>query len=373
MKVCLVTEKYPPRRSGIGDYTYNLSKILSERMEISVITSGGVQSSADVYPILSSNLLSSLKQTISIIRECNYDIIHFQSPESRKGQYILFFPLVLRLIFRKKRIVTTMHEYSDISLFWRMGMIPSILFSHHVIVVDGEYISDIRRMLPLSPDKFSFISNGYNVTQPVIPENVNIIRHWLSSSEKEILMGFFGFVYPGKGIETVLYALSDLLKSCCLKTKFVIIGGISDVNPEYFGRIQALISSLEISKYVHITGYLDDATAVNYLAAMDYFVFPFTHGYSLRNSSTFAVISVNKPFITTKRGGNKPLDVAGILYIDNSEDIVSLKKLIVSYQNGDRKMFDTNYTTLDFSWKRVVDEHIVIYDRLLQGNGKNIY
>lgn len=361
MKVCLVTEKYPPLRSGIGDYTFNLSKKLSDTVDVSVVTSNHVQSSVDIYPILSSNLFTSLKQTISIIRERDCDIIHFQSPESRKGLYILIFPIIFRLIFRKKHIVTTLHEYSDISLFWRMGMLPAIFFSHHLIVVDGEYISDIRRILPLNSEKFSFIVNGHNIAQPVIQEETNVIRYQLSSSENEILMGFFGFVYPGKGIENVLYVLSDILNSGELKTKFIIIGGISDVNPEYSNEIRALISSLGISNYVHITGYLDDATAINYLAAMDYFVFPFARGYSLRNASTLAVISVDKPFITTKRRGKKTLVADGILYIDSSEDRDSLKKLVLAYQNNERELFNTNYAALDFSWKRVADEHLMVY------------
>ena len=361
MKICIISQKYPPLKSGIGDYTKNLCVELSKEHEILLISSKEISSEKNIYPVLKGTILSDSVRILRIILMNNVSVVHFQSPENRQGLYILLTPILLRLSRQKVKIITTLHEYSDINLFWKLGMATTIIFSHRIVVVDDEYKEDIVKIHPFSKKKLFTIHSAQNTPLDINAKNIITIHSKLSNNGRYILMGFFGFLYHSKGVENILYSMHQLLLKNQLNTKLIIIGGSSEIDPEYGLMIMELIHSLKLDEWVITTGYIDDKLIADYLSSIDYFVYPFEHGYSLRNASLMASISLNKPVVTTMRKGKKPIEANGIFYLTKPSSHDELIQYILDFQDKESTLYLTDYSMLNYSWDKTAKEHLKIY------------
>ena len=158
--------------------------------------------------------------------------------------------------------------------------------------------------------------------------------------------------------------MRDLKINNKLKTRCIILGGTATGGGAYIQSLHTLIQQYELSDFVVFTGYIGQMEANNYIAAMDFMNHPFVDGYSPKNSSMIAVISMDKPIITTKRMGKKTHDVKGIYYLDKASDKVQMKEYVCNFQDHPNLFTDVDYTGLDYSWERNGMEHMCVYDHL---------
>jgi polysaccharide biosynthesis protein PslF len=135
-------------------------------------------------------------------------------------------------------------------------------------------------------------------------------RARLGLADSTFVLAFFGYVYPGKGVETLLQALSRLHKSGRDVALLMVGGGRGetttspgdDRHAEFGERLRQQSRDLGLDGRVHwLAGYASgaDGPAEDLLAA-DAAALPFDDGVELRRSSVAVVAAAGLPIITTQ-------------------------------------------------------------------------
>lgn len=179
--------------------------------------------------------------------------------------------------------------------------------SDSIIVLSDFHLDELVKCNPKVGDKSLLLP-----PPPILrmaEGSANAIRRMgrvrLGLADDCFVVAFFGYVYPGKGLETLMRAFSRV---CRDKTelRLVIIGGVADLAfqgfASYADEMKRLACELEIAERVVWTGAFpwdSDAGSV-YLHAVDLCVLPFDRGLALNNSSFSAVAAHGLPVISTR-------------------------------------------------------------------------
>ncbi len=126
----------------------------------------------------------------------------------------------------------------------------------------------------------------------------------------EFLLVYYGYIYRGKGIETLLRAVATVSQRLP-ELRLAIVGGsvghkanqdFNDSSEQYMLQVQSLASELGIEKRVIWTGLCPPEREEGslYLRAGDVAVLPFDSGVFLNNSSFAAAVTHALPVITTR-------------------------------------------------------------------------
>jgi glycosyltransferase involved in cell wall biosynthesis len=130
-------------------------------------------------------------------------------------------------------------------------------------------------------------------------------RKTLGAAPDDFLLSYIGFIYPGKGLDTLLRAFREVAKERP-NVRLAMIGGSLGREfpdqPNYLERMQALAKELGVEDKVVWTGeyFWDREDASVYLRASDACVLPFENGVFLNNSSFSSAANHGLPVITTQ-------------------------------------------------------------------------
>lgn len=127
-------------------------------------------------------------------------------------------------------------------------------------------------------------------------------------ADKQTLIGFFGFIYPYKGLETLIDAAAMLARTLSRDWRICLIGGTGDSylralgQEAYPDKLRKRAREAGIEHRLIWTGFLnqEDDTASCCLSALDLCVLPFDSGVHLNNSSFAAAALHGLPIITTQ-------------------------------------------------------------------------
>jgi glycosyltransferase involved in cell wall biosynthesis len=129
-------------------------------------------------------------------------------------------------------------------------------------------------------------------------------REKLDVKSDDFLLVYYGYVYPGKGVETLFQSL-QLVSQKRDNVRLIIVGGMmekSDAQRNYAREIRALPQRLGIEDKVTWVGELppDTDEASVYLHASDASVLPFDIGVRCNNTSFVGIVAHGLPTITTQ-------------------------------------------------------------------------
>jgi len=121
-------------------------------------------------------------------------------------------------------------------------------------------------------------------------------RAVLGLSDKEVVVGYFGYIYWMKGMETLLEAFGRLASD----TRLVIIGGSKDM--VYLNKLKELSQTAGGADRIIWVGHCKPEEELGSLClrALDICVLPFNDGVRLNNSSFSVAASHGLPIITTR-------------------------------------------------------------------------
>jgi glycosyltransferase involved in cell wall biosynthesis len=147
------------------------------------------------------------------------------------------------------------------------------------------------------------------VLRPVHPDETAraLVRQRLGAAAGMCLLAYFGFVYPGKGVDTLLAALAELVRAG-RPVRLLMAGGgrarsdagLPVLTPYETGLAERAAALGVAGHVVWAQGYAAgaDSVAMELLAA-DIAVLPFDDGAELRRSSIAVVAELGLPLITT--------------------------------------------------------------------------
>jgi glycosyltransferase involved in cell wall biosynthesis len=129
-------------------------------------------------------------------------------------------------------------------------------------------------------------------------------REGLGLKSDDFVITFFGYLYPIKGIDTLLRAFAEI-SAQRPNAKLLFIGGKVGLAVEggasYFDEMQALAKQLHIDQRTIWTGSFksEEEDASLYLHASDVCVLPFLEGVQLNNSSFASMVAHGLPILVT--------------------------------------------------------------------------
>lgn len=176
--------------------------------------------------------------------------------------------------------------------------------SSRIIALSRPHLDAFAAALPQAAAKSVLIPPpAIMMLAPDTPEVREAGRQQLGISDNQFLFAYFGYLYRGKGVDTLLRAFA-LVAARHDEARLAIIGSISPVEDgaNYHAMLRRLVTELGLDSKVIFTGKFDwDSTQGSvYLRAADAGVLPFDVGTQLNNSSFAGVVTHGLSVVTTK-------------------------------------------------------------------------
>jgi glycosyltransferase involved in cell wall biosynthesis len=163
------------------------------------------------------------------------------------------------------------------------------------------------------------------------------VRDAIGATERDFVLIYWGYIYPGKGVETLLQAFQIV----CHRNenmRLILVGGSLEIPNQncgdYFQMVQRLSQMPGIADKVTWTGHFnwDSDEGSRYLHAGDACVLPFDYGVTLNNSSLAAASTHGVPVISTElpKGRDEALEHGRNIYLCRPRDPQMLAEAIQS-------------------------------------------
>lgn len=188
-------------------------------------------------------------------------------------------------------------------------------------------------------------------------------------SPETLVLCYFGLLYPGKGLETLLEACGRLSQTG-RDYRLVLIGAVREVDAAYLRLLQNVIREHALTRKVLFTGNLDAERVSQHIQAADIFVAPYDRGASIRRSSLIAGIVHGMPIITTiPEIESKYLDAESMLFIPPRDPRALVEAILkLDSQPALRGELSRGARRLAprFKWDSIVAELLEEFQRLVR-------
>ncbi|MBN2003434.1 MAG: glycosyltransferase family 4 protein [Anaerolineae bacterium] len=325
MRIGIITGEYPPMEGGVGDFTHELGKALHALGHNVHVLTTSVKDMPEMYRDHEITIYRQIKHWGSgvhnrithWIQTIQPDVVNlqYQAAAYQMNGNITLYPRLQRRHLTMPFVVTC-HDLLPPYLFPKAGRLRSwtvrqlTQHSNGVIVTNYGDETTMSHQLENTGTPLRFIPIGSNIA-PEPPMGYTPAR-WRASHDfgaGELLIGFFGFLNRSKGIETLLYAIANLVQKN-LPVHLLFIGGrtgSSDVtNLMYADEVDRLIAQLNLTDRVRRTGFVSPEAVSAALLAVDVCALPYRTGASLWRGTLHAALVHGCPIVTTTPQDNTP-------------------------------------------------------------------
>lgn len=337
VKILVISATFPPMRSGGADYALRLCQELADAgQEVQVVTSRienvARDSRLQIYPVMNDWSWRELPELLRIARRFRPDVLnlHFVGSIYNHHPMITLALSVIKRILPRVRVVTHIEYPAGIAYgkasratrVVRKAVVrwlgaQGITYEFGTILNDSDcliVLSDVHRMMLgehlIGVDEKCVLIPPPPIMRMCVETNGAARRRgreMLGVAANDFLVAYFGYLYPGKGIETLLESFKQVAQ-CADHMRLVLVGGSNEVllrevnRPDYVAELKQLSAQLGIADKVIWTGYYptDSDHASVYLRSADTCVLPFDWGVYLNNSSFAAAAAHGLPVVTTK-------------------------------------------------------------------------
>lgn len=302
--ILYITGSFPRLGDGIGDAAGKLYDAMIKEEELTLVTTDIPaikdyieENSYENYILVKNWKLGTISWLMKYMKENNVNqiIIEYAGNGYKKDLAISFLPLFIRInnIISKNKIEChlRLHEYTMCRFARKIFTWPLVKFCAHLDTpsyVEYQYLKN----------KF-----GDKVSKSGIGSNINWTDKKKVPTEGKISLGFFGGIYPGKGIENLIELWSKLDKQYPDRYQYYLLGGfpknLTDAFDDYQASIQNLIKEKNLSEKIIITGFLPEEEIEQKLDLIDIAVLPFEDGLTLRRGSFLAFLGRNVAVVTS--------------------------------------------------------------------------
>ncbi|HEV8454272.1 MAG TPA: glycosyltransferase family 4 protein [Gemmatimonadales bacterium] len=334
MKVLVITAAFPPMRAGEADQALHFARHLADRgVEVHVLTTRGHLALPSfpfkVHPIMRDWSWWDLGRLARFLRWCNPDavLLMYIGWIYHGHPMITFAPTISKLLRPRAVFVTQFanvtgalrKQRSFPTRFFRLGLKqltgkPGVSYEYGTLLRDSDRVivlSDHHRavLAELSP-----VIGGKSVLIPPPPimamappdeEARRDTRTALGLGPAEFLLAYLGYIYEGKGIETLLKAF-QIVSGRRGQVRLILVGGTlaraDPDRPSYGQDLLELADRLGIADRISWTGEYrwDSQDGSRYLRAADAFVLSMDVGVQLNNSSFAAAVAHGLPVVATR-------------------------------------------------------------------------
>ena len=339
MRVALISAMFPPLTWAEATHAFLLtSHLANSGIKVGVVRmKGGItprHPGVETLHIIRGWSWAELPQLLMKLRSWSPDAILLLYSFSDYGRLpmITYLPTVTRSFLPRTRFVTFFQNADGIYdwfgeveqdrplrarllgravMYWAGSSRVDAMFgtllrdSHRLVLVSDRHrealmsrddsVAKRTVVVPIPP--LIFVS-------PIWPRGEHDLRRErLGLQPADFVIVFFGYIYPAKGVETLIRAIG-LLATRRQNVKVLLVGGnvATPDRPAFLEEMQDLTRQLAIDEKVVWTGDFpwDSLRGSEYLRAADLCVLPFDKGVSSHNSSLAAAMVHGLPVITTR-------------------------------------------------------------------------
>ncbi len=239
-----------------------------------------------------------------------------------------------------------------------------LAFTDRIIVCSNWIFGEINRKLTIFgkyfKNKVYFVPVGSNIA--LEPPNKLLqarLRDRYNIKEEDFVVCFFGFIRPGRDLDTLIKAYKLLLQDG-YNIKLLILGGFLDM--QYTEELRELSKKLEIDDDIIWTGMLDSKDVSGLLHSVDICVSISTpRGVSL-NSGSFQAAAIHGLPIIANLGKYPPqglVNEGNIIFISHNDENKLKKAIIKLYNSNDlRENIRENIKiySKDFTWAKIAEK-----------------
>jgi glycosyltransferase involved in cell wall biosynthesis len=341
MNILIISPAFPPAAAGEAEHAVQIASRLTERgHSVSVVTNTGGSAEraghATVYPSATGWKWLDLPRLAWRCWRLRPDavLLIFSAWLYDNHPMVTFLPTVLRWLRRQTRVVVMVEV--DVAPSRTGSLVSRVIRQCFKLAVGranvdwhyGTLLRHAHTVVVLGPTMVPTLSLGDLSLQArllVVPPPPLLARPRHFEAEDrlharlrvglavdELVLAYFGYVYPGKGVETLIEAL-QLLIANGRRVQLLMVGGGRGVDAlnahaPYEARLIALTSQPGLVGHVRWCEGYDGASQEPSLAllAADMAVLPFDDGAELRRSSIAVVAAMGLPIITTRPTVDEP-------------------------------------------------------------------
>ncbi len=378
----LFISSYPPRECGIATYSQDLIKALNHKFNPSFAIKVCALETEDqcyIYPdevkyILNTSVVSEFEKLANTINHDNHIKIvlvqHefglFREQEKAFETFLSQLSKPLVLVFH------TVLPFPNPQLKENVQRIVSM--SKSVIVMTHKSAQILMDDYAVVEEKIEVIAHG---THLVAHLDKNYLKEKYGLKNRKVL-STFGLLSSGKGIETTLRSLPEVVKTNP-ETMFLIIGrthpGVIKSEGEiYREKLEAIVKENHLEDHVtFINSYLGLSELLEYLQLTDIYLFTSTDP-NQAVSGTFAyAMSCSCPIISTPIPHAKEVltEDTGIIFdFGNSQQLAeSIVRLLNDEDLRNRLGTNTLQKIVFTAWENSAESHALLLERIA---GKHI-
>lgn len=303
-KILYITGSFPRLGDGIGDAAGKLYSSMIKEQDLLLITTDipGIRNYIEENKykdvlLVPNWKLGTVSQIFKQLRKNGSKkiLIEYAGNGYKKDLSISFLPFLIRVrnLISSKKIEChlRLHEYTMCRPARKIFTWLLVRFCHHLDTPSFVEYEHLKK-------KF-----GNKVSKSGIGSNINWTDSKKAPSEDKINLGFFGGIYPGKGIENLLEIWSKLEQKYPGRFQYYLLGGfpqnLTSAFDHYQAEIQKLMEEKGLSSKIIITGFLPEEEIEQKLDLIDIAVLPYEDGLTLRRGSFLAFLGRNVAVVTT--------------------------------------------------------------------------
>jgi glycosyltransferase involved in cell wall biosynthesis len=395
-KLLIVSGAFPPQNSGEAQHAFFLSRELLHRsFDVDVLSTVGVarDPSIRVWPLMSDWSWRELPLFTRFLRSSSPDVILlvYIGWIYKHHPMITYAPTIARLVAPKARFVTQFENAlgaraelyglpgrlraraaaAAAGIWTRNDRFGTLVRDSHRLIMLSEYHRQLLTgrsararaksvvippppLMELSPDTREARRRG---------------REMLGADDEHFLLVYLGYLYPRKGLETLLRAFAIVAQGKA-NIRLAVIGGSLEGHEDYAAAIQDVAVDLGIGDKVRWAGSYawDSADGSFMLRAADAFVMSIDIGVALNNSSVGAAAAHGIPLVATRGKITEPAfrDRENVLLCP-PKDPAAMAAAVMTVMDDDDlrcRLAGGARALADewFSWKRAVDRTIAAFD-----------
>ncbi len=339
-RLLVISASWPPDASGGAEYAMQSARRLAARgVDVHVLTRTDPprmeHPALTLHPIMPDWSWRRLGQVKALVDALSPDavMLHFLGRLYDHHPMVTMLPTVLKRRHERLRFVTLLETSEGVkrgkwgllthlghqwmaSRIGRRGLDKAygtlLRDSDTVLTLAEAHRHMLQQRCPGLDGRCVVIPPPPLLTFTTHPSEVarSIGRRQLGLDEDELLLGHFGYIYPRRGLETLIEAMAQSKAAAAdvPPYKLVIIGGSparllrATGRPDYLEELGELARKRGVADDIVWAGYIDgDSDALsNALHALDACVLPFENGVHLNNSSFAAAAWHGLPILTTQ-------------------------------------------------------------------------
>ncbi|MGS2724301.1 glycosyltransferase [Porticoccus sp. GXU_MW_L64] len=299
----------------------------------------------------SQSVPSLVKKIVTVAKELDIDVIH-------SHEFLMNSCVGLASPWARAKVITTVHGknyYGD--KLQRRLLYRVISRVTDMVAVSEDIKSELNVKLGIPLNRIKYIANGVDVNKYRLDrERRNETRSMLGLSESQIMILAVGNLYPVKGHQYLLEAISLLGEGHEVR---VFIAGRGDCEDALLCQIE----DLELDGKVTLLGFREDVSRL--LEASDVFCMPsVSEGMPL---SILEAMAASKPVISTNVGGvGEVIDdgVTGFLVPPKSSvELAEAIKKLVNFSDKQDDFGKRGFLKIkqEFDIKLMLDKYIKLY------------